>query len=68
MNGASDYWPALPFAEWKDTAITLHMWTQIVGKIRLALNPVDQPFLARHSLCHFSRPDDFADPARFFYV
>jgi hypothetical protein len=39
MNGASDYWPALLFAEWKDTAITLHMWTQIVGKIRLTLSP-----------------------------
>lgn len=39
MNGASDYWPPLPFAEWKDTAITLHMWTQIVGKIRLTLSP-----------------------------
>ena len=39
MNGASNSWPALPFAEWKDTAITLHMWTQIVGKIRLALSP-----------------------------
>jgi hypothetical protein len=39
MNGTSDFWPALPFAEWKDTAITLHMWTQIVGKIRLTLSP-----------------------------
>jgi hypothetical protein len=39
MNGASDSWPSLPFAEWKETAITLHMWTQIVGKIRLALSP-----------------------------
>ena len=39
MNGASNSWPALPFAEWKDTAITLHMWTQIVGKIRLTLTP-----------------------------
>ena len=39
MNGASNSWPALPFAEWKDTAITLHMWTQIVGKIRLTLSP-----------------------------
>lgn len=29
-------WPALPFAEWKDTAATLHMWLQIVGKIRVA--------------------------------
>jgi hypothetical protein len=39
MNSASHSWPALPFAEWKDTAGTLHMWTQIVGKIRLTLSP-----------------------------
>ena len=30
---------ALPFDEWKETCATLHMWTQIVGKIRLALTP-----------------------------
>ena len=29
-------WPALPYAEWKDTYATLHMWTQVVGKIALA--------------------------------
>ena len=39
MNGASNSWPSLPFAEWKDTAIDLHMWTQIVGKIRLTRTP-----------------------------
>ena len=32
-------WPTLPLAEWKDTYATLHMWTQIVGKVRLALSP-----------------------------
>ena len=32
-------WPELPLAAWKDTYATLHMWTQIVGKIRLALSP-----------------------------
>src|SRR5215213_10180630 len=32
-------WPALPLAEWKDTYATLHMWTQIVGKVRLVLTP-----------------------------
>src|SRR5690242_1902927 len=32
-------WPPLPLAEWADTCATLHMWTQIVGKIRLALAP-----------------------------
>ncbi len=33
-------WPALPLEAWKDTYATLHMWTQIVGKIRLALTPL----------------------------
>src|SRR6267378_3450641 len=32
-------WPALRLKEWKDTCDTLHMWTQIVGKIRMALSP-----------------------------
>ncbi|HVO60189.1 MAG TPA: DUF5996 family protein [Terriglobales bacterium] len=32
-------WPALPLKEWQDTYATLHMWTQIVGKVRLALAP-----------------------------
>ncbi|MGD0956774.1 MAG: DUF5996 family protein [Candidatus Acidiferrales bacterium] len=32
-------WPALPLAEWNDTRATLHMWTQMVGKLRLALSP-----------------------------
>jgi hypothetical protein len=32
-------WPALPLEEWRDTCATLHMWTQIVGKTRLALAP-----------------------------
>jgi hypothetical protein len=35
----SNLWPALPLAEWKDTYATLHMWTQVVGKVRLALSP-----------------------------
>lgn len=33
-------WPPLPLEEWKDTYETLHRWTQIVGKIRLALTPL----------------------------
>jgi hypothetical protein len=32
-------WPDLPFSDWSDTAATLHMWTQIVGKIRLVQTP-----------------------------
>jgi hypothetical protein len=35
----SDRWPELPFEAWKETMATLHMWTQIVGKIRLAQTP-----------------------------
>ena len=34
-----DAWPELPLAAWQDTYATLHMWTQIVGKVRLALSP-----------------------------
>jgi hypothetical protein len=33
------FWPELPLEAWKDTYATLHMWTQVVGKIRLALSP-----------------------------
>jgi hypothetical protein len=35
----NDPWPALPLEAWRDTYATLHMWTQIVGKIRLAQSP-----------------------------
>jgi hypothetical protein len=38
-NTGLDRWPALPYAAWKDTCQTLHLWTQIVGKIRLARTP-----------------------------
>jgi hypothetical protein len=34
-----DAWPELPLEAWQDTYATLHMWTQIVGKVRLALSP-----------------------------
>ena len=33
-------WPALPLDAWRQTYATLHMWTQIVGKVRLALTPL----------------------------
>src|SRR5437762_1691366 len=39
MIKRDEVWPMLPFAEWQETAVTLHMWTQIVGKIRLTLSP-----------------------------
>jgi Family of unknown function (DUF5996) len=40
VNSATDeVWPALPYADWKDTYATLHMWAQIVGKVALARAP-----------------------------
>lgn len=36
---SSESWPPLPLSVWKDTYATLHMWTQIVGKVRLDLSP-----------------------------
>ena len=39
MPNPAETWPSLPFTAWKDTCVTLHMWTQVVGKIRLALAP-----------------------------
>lgn len=39
-TGAAESWPALPLEAWQDTYATLHMWTQIVGKIRLSLAPM----------------------------
>jgi len=38
-NPNQDSWPELPLEAWQDTYATLHMWTQIVGKVRLALSP-----------------------------
>jgi Family of unknown function (DUF5996) len=32
-------WPDLPYSAWRDTCTTLHLWTQIVGKIRLSQTP-----------------------------
>jgi hypothetical protein len=37
---ASNLWPELRWEDWSATAETLHMWTQIVGKVRLALSPL----------------------------
>jgi hypothetical protein len=39
MDRLKSAWPELPYAAWKDTYATLHLWTQMVGKIRLAQTP-----------------------------
>jgi hypothetical protein len=40
MSGIVEAWPELPLEAWQDTYATLHMWTQIVGKIRKTLTPL----------------------------
>lgn len=38
-GSTQEFWPALPLEEWQETYATLHMWCQIIGKIRLAYAP-----------------------------
>jgi hypothetical protein len=40
-GAAGDAWPPLPLEGWQDTFATLHLWTQLVGKTRLALSPME---------------------------
>src|SRR5947208_4268574 len=35
-----DRWRALPLEEWRDTYATVHMWTQVVGRLALGLSPL----------------------------
>src|SRR4051812_44959290 len=39
-SSALSDWPELPLPEWEETYRTLHMWTQVVGKVRLAFTPL----------------------------
>src|SRR5262249_43805970 len=38
-QSTTETWPPLPYDAWKDTLDTLHMWTQVVGKVKLELVP-----------------------------
>jgi hypothetical protein len=40
IQNANSQWPELPLAAWSDTCDTLQLWTQIVGKVRIALTPL----------------------------
>src|ERR1700690_536491 len=51
-SSRSEMWPALPLAEWSDTRDTLHMWTQIVGKIRMELSPFENHWWHATLLVH----------------
>src|SRR5947209_6005791 len=39
MTGTASLWPRLAYEDWSDTALTLQLWMQIVGKIRLRQTP-----------------------------
>jgi len=39
MSAATQVWPELPYPAWRETAMTLQLWTQIIGKVRLELTP-----------------------------
>src|SRR5690348_10523919 len=39
MPPSDAFWPSLDYAAWQDSCATLHLWTQIVGKIRMAQMP-----------------------------
>ena len=54
-------WPELILEEWQDTLATLHMWTQIVGKIRLETDATHQSLVERAALCFGARADNVAD-------
>jgi hypothetical protein len=40
MSASENAWPALAYEDWADTCNTLHLWTQIVGKVKLRLEPL----------------------------
>ena len=62
-------WPKLPPLEaWQDTCATVHMWTQVVGKVRLMLSP-DINHTWGWTLYVTTRGlDDFSNPLRRFYL
>jgi len=39
-SSSDNAWPALAYADWADTCNTLHLWTQVVGKVKLRLAPL----------------------------
>ncbi len=59
-DNSQDPWPELPTAAWRETCATLQLWTQIVGKVRLAQGRPGSIIAGRsHSMSH-ARIDDVA--------
>ena len=62
VGSASEAWPALPVDEWASTRDTFQLWTQIVGKIRLARHADDVALVERAVVRHRARAHDVDDP------
>ena len=60
-SSAVELWPSLLWDEWKETATTLHMWMQIVGKTRLALTPQENHWWNVPLIRHAARLVDMVD-------
>jgi len=43
-SGTNLAWPALPLDAWRETYATLHMWTQVVGKLCIAMTPLENHY------------------------
>ena len=58
-------WPALPYEEWRDTRDTLHLYTQVLGKVRLALSAAERVdvVLKEHRARFLGR----SSPVQFFW-
>ncbi len=41
MSNKNEIWPALRLEDWRETSVTVHLFTQIIGKIRLGLMPME---------------------------
>ena len=59
-----DQWPELPLADWADTCATLQLWTQVVGKIRLAHAPLINHWWQVALYVTASWADHIGDPLR----
>ena len=56
-----EQWPILPLEAWADTRTTLHLYMQIIGKIRLAASPLGESLLECDPLPDGNGVDHIAD-------
>ena len=59
-----DAWPTLAYDDWRETCATLHMYTQVVGKLRLALSPFEPEWANVPLYVTARRPDHLAHSGR----